>query len=414
MRVAVLGAGIVGATTAYYLTGDGHDVTVIDKEAGPARGCSHANAGLVNGFTAGPWSAPGIPATVLKEFWRDAAPYRVRLRADPAMAVWIARFFGNCTKARTAAIKARLRRLSSYSFDLLRTVRDTENITYDAQTNGLLYLYRDDNALHTAFMAATGGDDPRAFPNRLTLDETLEREPALRGTHCRYAGALHYDKDESGDARLFAEALMRVVTSRGAQAIYARRVSNIRVEHGRVRAVATDAGDIETDAVVVATGIGSGRILAPFGIKLPVYPVKGYSATVDAPDPTALPRHALQDVARKITMTPLGARLRAAGTAELAGDDATIDRRRAATLHDHMRAMLPAAATDTIPSYWAGLRPMTPDSLPVLGATAVEGLWLNTGHGSLGWTMACGSGRIVADLIAGKPPAINLDGLGIR
>ncbi len=414
MRVTVLGAGIVGAATAYYLTGDGHDVTIVDKEGTPASGCSYANAGLVNGYTAVPWSAPGIPTTVLREFWRDAAPYRVRLRADLAMAVWIARFFGNCTTTRTAAIKERLRRLSSYSFDMLKTVRDAEHIGYDSQTNGLLYLYRDDAALQTAFRTATGGDDARAYPTRLTLGETLEREPVLRGTHCRYAGALHYERDESGDARLFAEGLMQAATTRGAQVMYAQNVSAIQVERGRVHAVTTDAGDLQTDAVVVAAGIGSAPLLAPFGINLPMYPVKGYSATIDAADPSTLPRHALQDVARKITMTPLGSRLRAAGTAELAGNDATINRRRAESLHSHMRAMLPAAAADTIPSYWAGLRPMTPDSLPVLGATAIEGLWLNTGHGSLGWTMACGSGRIVADLVAGKPPAISLDGLGYR
>ncbi|MDA0368214.1 MAG: D-amino acid dehydrogenase [Proteobacteria bacterium] len=414
MHVVVLGAGVVGVATAYNLARDGHDVTVIEREAGPAMGCSHANAGLINGHTAVPWSAPGIPAMVLKEFWRDDAPYRVRLRADPAMALWIARFFGNCTPARTREIKARLRRLSTYSFERLQALRAAENIDYDAQTNGLIYLYRDPDALGAAQQAAAAGSDPRAHPIRLSLEETLEREPALRRTTCRYAGALLYDKDETGDARLFTEGLSRAAVQRGARFLFGQPVTAIRTEGNKVCGVGMAEGDLDADAVVVAAGTGSARLLGPFGVRLPVYPVKGYSATVEAGDRSTLPRHALQDVQRKITMTPLGSRLRAAGTAELAGHNTTIDARRAGVLHTHMRAMLPDAAGDAVPTYWAGLRPMTPDSLPILGATPVDGLWLNTGHGSLGWTMACGSGRVIADLVAGKPSPINLDGLSLR
>ncbi|NQV79588.1 MAG: D-amino acid dehydrogenase [Alphaproteobacteria bacterium] len=414
MHVAVLGAGVVGVATAYNLARDGHDVTVIDREAEPAMGCSHANAGLINGHTAVPWSAPGIPTMVLKEFWRDDAPYRVRLRADPAMVLWIARFFGNCTTTRMREIKARLRRLSSYSLDLLQTLRDAENIAYDAQTNGLIYLYRDPGALDGAQQVATSGGDPRAHPTRLSLEETLEREPSLRRTMCRYAGALLYDKDETGDARLFTVELTRAAVQHGARFLFGQQVTAIRTAGNQVCGVAMADGDLDADAVVVAAGIGSARLLRPFGIRLPMYPVKGYSATVEVHEPDALPRHALQDVQRKITMTPLGSRLRAAGTAELAGHNATVDARRAGVLHTHMRAMLPDAAGDAVPTYWAGLRPMTPDSLPILGATPVDGLWLNTGHGSLGWTMACGSGRVIADLVAGKPSPINLDGLSLR
>jgi D-amino-acid dehydrogenase len=414
MHIVVLGAGVVGVATAYYLAQDGHEVTVLEREAAPALGCSYANAGLVNGLTASPWSAPGIPATVLREFWRDDAPYRVRLRADLAMAVWIARFFGNCTAARTKEIKKTLRCLSSYNLALLRDIRQREAVTYDCGTSGLIYLYRDTARLNAAASTAESDPDLRSRPRRLTPDEAAAMEPALARARIAFAGALLYDQDETGDARLFTQALASMAGS-AASFRFGVEVDSLVVTGDRISGINTTSGErIDVDAVVLAAGTGSARLAAPFGIRLPVYPVKGYSVTVRSRNPDILPRHALQDAQRKVTLTPLGERLRAAGTAELDGHNNRLDRRRADTLLKAMETLLPDLRWTGEPEFWAGLRPMTPDCMPVIGRTHVDGLWLNTGHGSHGWTLACGSGRVVADLIRGRRPEISLDGLGLR
>lgn len=414
MRVAVIGAGVVGVATAYYLARDGHAVTVIDRGAAPAQGCSHANAGLVSGHTASPWTAPGIPSTVLTTFWRSDAAYKVRPRLDPAMAVWAARFFANCSRRRVAAIKAPLRRLAAHSVELLHEVRTRESLDYDAGGAGIMYLHDTPKALDRATAAAQGDPDPRTHPRRLSWDDACALEPCLAQSQTSFAGALHYHQDETGDARLFTEALARAATEAGATIRLDTTVRAIAIDGARVRGVTTDAGDIEVDAVVLAAGTGSAALAAPFGIRLPIYPVKGYSVTVTARDPGALPTHALQNAGRKITTTTMGNRLRIAGTAELAGHDARLDRRRADALLAAAQQLLPELAWDELPAYWAGLRPLTPDCLPILGATEIDGLWLNTGHGSHGWTLACGSGRVVADLVGGRKPAVSLDGLGLR
>lgn len=418
MRIVVLGAGVVGAATAYYLAQDGHAVTVVERASAPALGCSYANAGLVNGFTASPWSAPGIPATVLKDFWRADAPYRVRLRPDPTMAVWIARFFGNCTTTRTREIKTHLRRLSGYSLGLLQELRDAHDLKYDHRTDGFLYLYRTAKSFEAASAAALGVDDPRVRPKPLSAAALLEVEPSLANATVPFAGGLHYDRDESGDARLFTLGVARAATDAGVQFRFGTEATGVLVDHNRVRGVCLSRGgstdDLAADAVVLAAGIDSLDLAAPFGIRLPMYPVKGYSITVQVTNRAALPRHTMQDAARKVTLTPLGDRLRIAGTAELAGRDTRINRRRADTLLAALPTLLPEVTWQGDPEYWSGLRPMTADSLPILGPTHVDGLWLNTGHGSFGFTLACGSGRVVADLIAGRPPAIDLTGLGVR
>jgi len=414
MHIVVVGAGVVGVTTAYFLARDGHAVTVLDGAPAPALGCSHANGGLVTGFAASPWSAPGIPTTVLREFWRSDAPYRVHLRPDPAMAVWIARFFGNCTRARTHTIKANLRRLARYSYERMMTVVGEHEIAYDRRRDGLVYLYDREAALDAAESVAQQATEPRARPVRLSPEALLDLEPALGESQAIYAGALHYAHDETGDARKFALGVAAAAKAAGASFRFSTTVTALTVAQGRVRGVRSDHGDVDADAVVVAAGTGASALVAPFGVRLPMYPVKGYSVTVTAADPGTLPRHALQDAARKITLTPLGDRIRAAGTAELAGHDTRLDPRRAESLLAQLQRLLPDLAWHDAPVYWTGLRPMTSDSLPVLGATHVDGLWLNTGHGSFGFTMACGAAAVLSDLVAKRPPEIDLSGLGLR
>ncbi len=414
MHIVVVDAGVVGVTTAYYLARGGHDVTVVERLPEPALGCSYANGGLINAYAASPWSAPGIPMTVLKEFWRHDAPYRVGLRLDPAMAVWIGRFFANCTSGRTRTIKAHLRRLSHYSFELMREIRDLHEVLFDHGSAGLIYLFRHAAALEAAERVGATSEDPRGRPERLSAGDFLEIEPSLAGCGVRYAGALRYAHDETGDARSFSAGVARAAAEHGAIFRYGEEVVHLQVAGNRVRSVRLADADIACDGVVVASGVDAVDLVAPYGIRLPMYPVKGYSVTATARNPAVLPRHALQDAERKITLTPLGNRVRAAGTAELAGRDARLNRKRAAALLAHMRNLLPDLSWDNEPEAWAGLRPMTADSLPVLGATHVDGLWLNTCHGSFGFTIACGAGRIVADLVSGNRPVIGLDGLGFR
>jgi len=418
MKIVVIGAGVVGVATAYYLAQDGHTVTVVDHAAAPALGCSYANAGLVNGLTASPWSAPGIPATVLRDFWRHDAAYRVRLRPDAAVAAWLVRFFGNCTATRTAEIKTHLRRLSGYSLALLQEMRAAHDLRYDARTDGFIYLYRTVKSFEIAKTAAMGVDDPAVRPKPLAGAALIETEPALADARVSFAGGLHYDRDETGDARLFTQGVARAATAAGVEFQFGTTVTGIRVSGNRVRGVglAVDGATDErsADAVVLAAGVESVDLAAPFGLRLPIVPVKGYSITLEMTDRAALPRHAVQDAFRKVTLTPLGGRLRIAGKADLAGRDRTIDRRRADTVLAALPDLLPGATWRGDPDYWSGLRPMTADSLPLLGATHVDGLWLNTGHGSFGFTLSCGSGRVVADLIGGKTPAIDLTGLGLR
>jgi len=418
MKVVVIGAGVVGVATAYYLAQDGHAVTVVDRAAAPALGCSYANAGLVNGLTASPWSAPGIPTTVLRDFWRHDAAYRVRLRPDAAVAAWIVRFFGNCTATRTAEIKTHLRRLSGYSLALLQEMRATHDLSYDARTDGFIYLYRTARSFETAQAAAQGVDDPATRPKSFTGAALVETEPALADARVSFAGGLHYDRDETGDARLFAQGVARAATEAGVDFRFGTTATAVRVSGTRVCGVGVAADgateELATDAVVLAAGFESVDLAAPFRLRLPIVPVKGYSITLQMTDASALPRHAVQDAFRKVTLTPLGDRLRIAGKADLAGRDRTIDRRRADTVLAALPDLLPDATWHGEPSYWSGLRPMTADSLPLLGATHVDGLWLNTGHGSFGFTLSCGSGRVVADLISGRAPAIELTGLGLR
>ena len=249
-------------------------------------------------------------------------------------------------------------------------------------------------------------------------DALLAVEPPLAHTKVPFAGWLHYDQDESGDARLFTMGVAQAATHAGAQFRFSAEATGVLVDGNRIRGIRLSAEgsrvDLAPDAVVIAAGINSGDLAAPFGTRLPIYPVKGYSITLQMADRAALPRHAMQDASRKITLTPLGDRLRIAGTAELAGRDTRINRRRAGALLAALPALLPDATWKGDPEYWSGLRPKTADGLPILGPTHVDGLWLNTGHGSFGFTLACGSGRVLADLIAGRPPARDLTGLGLR
>jgi D-amino-acid dehydrogenase len=415
MKVLVLGSGVIGTTCAWYLARAGHEVTVLDRQAEPAAETSFANGGQVSWSAASPWAAPDTPRRVLAWLLHPArAPFVLRPRLEPALWGWLVRALGECLPARYARNKAHMLRLGRYSHACLRELRAQTAFHYDERARGTLVVFR------TAREVEQAERDTRLL-ERLGIDfrpldaaGCLEIEPGLAAAAAagRLAGGLHFPGDESGDCRRFTQALARHASEAlGVVFEGGVTVQGLEREGARITAAITDRGPRRAQAYIVACGSYSPLILRPLGIRLPVYPVKGYSVTLPVTDESAAPAGTLTDETYKVVITRLGTRVRAAGTAELAGYDTALRAKRIETVLASLRELFPHGADFTRVEPWAGLRPMTPDNLPVLGATPYENLFLNTGHGTLGWTLACGSGRILADLVSGRTPEIDLEGL---
>lgn len=411
MKVLVLGGGVIGVTCAWYLRQDGHDVTVLDRNEEPARETSYANGGQVSWSAASPWAAPDVPRLALKWLFRPHSPLALRPRLDPAMWAWLLRMAGNLRMARYARNKERLLRLGRYSHDRLTELQQATGIDFDARRRGVLVLHRDARELEHA---------ARDYPllDRLGITyrpydraACLRQEPALAHVQEKIAGGVYFPGDESGDCRKFTLGLAARAAQQGVQFRGSVTVERFVADAGRIECVITSAGDMRADAYVLACGSYSPLLLRPLGVRLPVYPVKGYSITVPVTNDAAAPQGTLTDEAHKTVITRLGDRLRAAGTAELAGYDLTLRPSRVATLQHVVRDLFPHAGDVDRAEPWTGLRPMTPDNPPVLGETPYANLFLNTGHGTLGWTLSCGSGKVVADIIAGRDPGVDLEGL---
>jgi D-amino-acid dehydrogenase len=411
MRILVLGSGVIGITSAWYLNRAGHEVRVVDRQPAAARETSFANGGQISWASGNPWAAPGMPLTALGWLLRRHSPLVLRPRFDPALWAWLGRMLRNCTGARSAAHKARMLRLARYSQACLHALRQETGLQYDERARGTLVLLRDarelDRARREAAALAASGIEAQL----LERSGCLAREPGLAHAAHKIAGGLFFPQEESGDCHEFSERLGARAHQAGVQFLYDTHIQRLVPEHRRIAQVVTDRGALEADAYVLACGSYSPLLLKPLGIALPVYPVKGYSITVPVSDDAAAPQGTLTDERYKTVITRLGNRLRAAGTAELAGYDLTLPPGRIATLKHVVHDLFPGAGDLSQAEGWTGLRPMTPDNPPVLGATPYGNLFLNTGHGTLGWTMACGSGRVLADQIGGRAPDIDLDGL---
>lgn len=413
MKVVVLGGGVIGVTTAYYLAADGHEVEVLDRCQGAGLETTFANAGQLVASHAEPWASPKVPLQILKWLGREDAPLLFRLRADPAMWAWGLRFLRNCTAARHRAGTARNLKLGLYSRSLMAELRRALGIAYDYAQMGFLLVHRDPAgfeaaAPHAAFMSELGCPYETADPVRC-----LQIEPALAQVGNQIAGGLFSPDDEVGDAFKFTKKIAAVCAKSGVRFRYRTRIDGLEVERGRIAFVATDRARVSGDAFVLALGSFSPLLARGIGVRLPVYPVKGYSITAPIKNKRAAPRVALSDVDVKIALTRLGSRLRVAGTAELTGYDNSLNPRRGALIVRSARALLPGVCDFDKAEHWSGLRPATPDQVPVLGPSKYANLWLNTGHGVLGWTQACASGRIVSDLIAGRDPGIDLTGMTV-
>ena len=413
MKVAVLGAGVVGVTSAYYLAKAGHEVSVIDRQPAAALETSHANAGEISPGYASPWAAPGIPAKAVKWLLMDHPPLILRPKLDPAMIGWLLAMLRNCTPARYALNKARMVRLAEYSRDQLIDLRAATGISYDERMRGTLQLFRTQHQLDGVakdIEVLRAGGVPFEVLDR---EGCIAAEPGLANARDTLVGGLRLPNDETGDCFMFTTALAKLAADLGADFQYDTAINGLRTEAGRISAVATSRGEVKADAYLVALGSYSPLLVKPLGLRLPVYPVKGYSITAPIADAERAPVSTLLDESYKIAITRLGDRIRVGGMAEISGYTNDLHPERRRTLEHSLGSLFPGAGTARDATFWSGLRPMTPDGTPVIGATKIDNLFLNTGHGTLGWTMACGSGQVIADLIGGTAPAIDTSDLSI-
>lgn len=411
MRIVILGGGVVGVTSAYYLTLAGHDVEVLDRQPGPALETSFANAGEVSPGYAAPWAGPGVPLKALKWLATRHSPLAIRPRADWAMLRWIVAMLRNCTAERYAVNKARMVRLAEYSRDCLKALRQETGIRYDERALGTLQLFRSTRQVDDAVKDVAVLRDSGVAFETLDVDGCVRAEPGLAFARDKIAGGLRLPGDETGDCQLFTERLAVLTATMGAAFRYGVRFEKFQTDGGRISGAVTDHGLAVGDAYVVALGPYSPLALRPLGIDIPVYPVKGYSLTAPIVDADDAPVSTVLDETYKVATTRLGDRIRIGGMAELTGYDLTLRQRRRETLLRSAGDLFPRGGDLSRASFWCGLRPMTPDGTPILGPAPYPNLFLNTGHGTLGWTMACGSGRALADVISGRKPDVSLDGL---
>ncbi|MCD2181910.1 D-amino acid dehydrogenase [Rhizobium sp. GN54] len=412
MKITILGAGVIGVTSAYYLARAGHEVTVLERQPGPALETSFANAGEISPGYASPWAAPGIPQKAVKWLFMKHAPLIIRPMADAATWRWMMAMLANCTSARYATNKGRMVRLAEYSRDCLIALRQETGIAYDHRTQGTLQLFRTQKQLDGI------GKDVEVLRADGVPYEVLDpagcikAEPGLAGVKEKIVGGLRLPNDETGDCFKFTNSLQDHAEALGVTFRYGVDIRGLKHTGDRITGVVTADGFVQSDLFVVALGSYTPAILKPLGLTAPIYPVKGYSITVPIVDESRAPVSTIMDETYKIAITRLGDRIRVGGMAEIAGFSDDLPQARRATLAHSVEDLFGGAGDQSKATFWSGLRPMTPDGTPIIGATRFSNLYLNSGHGTLGWTMACGSGRVLADLISGREPGIETSDLG--
>lgn len=413
MHVLVLGSGVIGTTIAYYLAKAGHQVTVVDRQPGPALETSYANAGEVSPGYSAPWAGPGVPLKAIKWMLMQHSPLVIKPMLDPAMWRWTLAMLRNCTESAYQINKSRMVRVAEYSRDCLKQLRADTGIAYDERTQGTLQLFRTQKQLDgigkdVAILRESG------VPFQvLDREGYLAHEPALALVQHKFVGALRLPGDETGDCYKFTRNLASLAGALGVDFRFDTPITGIEQAGGRISGIRTRAGLLKADQYVLALGSYSTALLEQVGIDIPVYPVKGFSITVPITDPAMAPESTIMDETHKVAVTRLGDRIRVGGTAQLSGFDLSLEAGRRKTLEFVVSDLFPRGGDISRAEFWTGLRPMTPDGTPIIGRTRYDNLTLSTGHGTLGWTMAAGTGRVVADMLSGRQPEIPVDDLSV-
>ncbi len=413
MKVLVLGSGVIGVSVAYYLAKAGHEVTVLDRQPAPALETSFANAGEVSPGYSAPWAGPGVPIKAIKWMLMQHSPLVIKPMLDPAMWRWGAQMLRNCTEERYRINKARMVRLAEYSRDCLKQLRADTGIVYDERTQGTLQLFRTQKQLDGADKDVEILQQYQVPYQLLDRAGYLQYEPALKDVADKFVGALRLPGDETGDCFLFTQRLADLARGLGVKFEFGVSVQAIEHAGTQITGVQTSRGRFTADRYVLAMGSYSPLIAKPLGLQLPVYPVKGFSITVPITDAALSPESTIMDETHKVAVTRLGSRIRVGGTAQLSGYNLDLEAGRRRTLEFVLTDLFPRGSDVAKAEFWTGLRPMTPDGTPILGACRYQNLMLSTGHGTLGWTMAAGTGRVLADLVSGKAPEIDMEGMGL-
>ncbi|RJG46590.1 D-amino acid dehydrogenase [Mesorhizobium sp. DCY119] len=412
MKIVVLGAGVVGTAAAYYLARDGHQVTVVERHPAPANGTSYSNAGFVSPGDAYAWASPGALKTFLKSLYKPELGIKIRPSLDPAFLSWTWRFLQQCTQARANANTNVKLRLALYSRECINEITSETGIDFDERRKGIVYFYRSQQGLdggveHFSYIGERGLEIEVVDRKRL-----FEIEPGLANSGDRIAGGIYSPMDQTGDSQLFTTRLADYASERhGAKFLYDTNVAGLEFSGDRVSAVKTAKGSIPCDAAVLSMGPESGVFARTLGLDLPIYPVKGYTATMELKDPDNGPTMGSVDEERYVVFTRLGNRIRLASTAEFAGFDRSHKPADFERMFGTARELFPGAIDESKAECWTGLRPMMPNSVPVIGKTRYGNLYFDTGHGHLGWTLACGSGKFLSDIVAGRKPDIEPQGL---
>jgi len=416
MRIVVLGAGLIGVLTAYYLAKDGHEVVVVDRQGDVGLETSFANGALITPSTSDSWAAPGTPQKILKWLGREEAPLLLRPSAFPGITRWGLAFLANCRAPRWRANTEAVLGLALYSMRELHALLAESPIDFDRNKPGLLKLFRDPLSMASAQRAGALYAELGIDTRLLSPEACVETEPALAPIADQISGGMFYPGDESGDSWKFTRGVADLCRAQGVDFRLSTRILELSTKTGRIAGIVTDKGSLAGDAYVLALGSYSTGLARSLGFRLPVYPAKGYSITVEATGWNAGPRIPIADDGRKMAVTPLGSRLRVGGTVEFAGFDTRLNATRGRMLVEGLGGILPHYPRDANVTHWAGLRPLTPSGRPIIGTTPLPNLFVNAGHGPLGFTLACGSGRALADLMQGRPPGIDLGSfaLGLR
>jgi D-amino-acid dehydrogenase len=400
VKVVVLGSGVVGLTSAWYLSQAGFEVTVIDRQARSAEETSFANAGQISYGYSSPWAAPGIPTKAIKWLFEQHAPLKIKPNLSPELVSWATKMLGNCQLDKYRINKARMLTIANRSRECLAELNQKHQLNYQGKTQGTLQIFRKQAQLTAIKKDIALLEESDTRYQLMTPEQCLTQEPGLSNMEGNLVGGLYLPDDETGDCYLFCQQLQSMAEQAGVQFMFNTEIEQLLTDNKRICGVKTSQGTIEADSYVMALGSYSKHLLQPLGIDIPVYPVKGYSLTLPVVDEAHAPQSTIMDETYKVAVTRFEQRIRVAGTAELAGFDPSLPDKRLATLNHVVRQLFPMGVDFNQADYWSGFRPMTPDGTPIIGQTAYSNLYTNTGHGTLGWTMACGSANILTEILA--------------